>query len=125
MYFHHPDILLAALVLRLGIFDTKHALFRLIKQRRELKEAKEEIGEFFAENAELKSKLMEKDRLIDGMVVRMHNVEQIKKDETLVMAKLRNSIESAERKLRRSTDDGRLICQSVTLDISMGRSVVH
>lgn len=72
------------------------------KLRKEIKLGTDDMDCLGNEVGLLKSTLSEKDTIIDGLVLRLSNLDRAKKREQDVLARLRSSVESAERKLNAS-----------------------
>ncbi len=68
----------------------------LLDTRDENKVHKIQITQCMSENEILISKIREKDKLIDGLIVRMSRQEQERRRESAAVMKLRNSIKAAE-----------------------------
>jgi hypothetical protein len=74
----------------------------IAKLRKEIKMGTDDMDCLGNEVGLLKSTLSEKDTIIDGLVLRLSNLDRAKKREQDALARLRTSVESAERKLNAS-----------------------
>lgn len=74
----------------------------IAKLRKEIKMGTDDTECLANEVGSLKSSLSEKDTIIDGLVLRLSNLNRAKKREQDALARLRTSVESAERKLNAS-----------------------
>lgn len=71
----------------------------LIETRDENKLQKAELNERMSDNEALKARIREKDKLIDGLIMRMSKQEQDRRNENAAIVKLRDSIRAAEHSL--------------------------
>jgi chromosome segregation ATPase len=90
-------------IVKLGINESIVCIREcVISLLRDIKQADETVSELYHELDIAGSKIVEKDRLIDGLVHRMMNSDKIRRGDDEAIAKLKQSIEIAERKLNES-----------------------
>jgi chromosome segregation ATPase len=86
-----------------GLSETLDGMRSLIvRVSRDWRNARTTAEHLIGEVEALKQSVSEKDSIIDGLALRLSNFDRAKRTERASLARLRNSIESAERKLNAS-----------------------
>jgi len=86
-----------------GLSETLDGMRSLIvRLSRDWRNARSTAEQLMGEVASLKQSVSEKDSIIDGLALRLSNFDRAKRAERASLSRLRNSIESAERKLNAS-----------------------